>query len=40
MQSDAMALLDEVLPKGKNDISQKAINVNLASNQSIMSSKN
>ncbi len=27
MQSDAMALLDVVLPKGKNGISQRAINV-------------
>ena len=39
MQSDAMALLDEVLPKAKNGIAQKVINVNLTSSRSIMSSK-
>jgi integrase len=40
MQSDAMALLDEVLPKGKNGIPKKAINVNLTSSQCIMSCSN
>jgi len=40
MQSDAMALLDGVLPKGKTGIAQKGINVDLTSTQSIMSSKN
>ena len=40
MQSDAMALLDEILPKAKNGIAQKAINVNLTSSHNIMSSNN
>jgi integrase len=39
MQSDAMALLDEVLPKGRNVISPKPINVNLTSSNGIMSTK-
>ena len=39
MQSDAMALLDEVLPVVKNDHPDK-INVNLTSMASIMSSNN
>lgn len=37
MQSDAMALLDEVLPVGKNGVAQKN-NVTLTVNTSIMSS--
>lgn len=40
MQSDAMALLDGVLQKGKTGIAQKGINADLTSTQSIMSSKN
>jgi len=39
MQSDAMALLDEFLPVGKNGVREK-INVNLTSTPSIMLSKN
>jgi hypothetical protein len=39
MQSDAMALLDEVLPVAKNGISHK-INTNLTPTCSIMSSNN
>ena len=39
MQTEAMALLDEVLPVGKNGIPQK-INVKLTSTPSIMLSKN
>jgi len=39
MQSDAMALLDEVLPPGKNGVSQKN-NANLTPTSVVMSSKN
>jgi len=39
MQSDAMALLDEVLPVAKNAVPNK-INVTLTSTPSIMLSKN
>jgi hypothetical protein len=39
MQSDAMALLDEILPVAKNGIHHE-INANLTPTNSIMSSKN
>ena len=39
MQSDAMALLDEVLPVGKNGLSQKT-NANLTPKLDIMLRKN
>jgi hypothetical protein len=39
MQSDAIALLDEILPVSKNGVPHK-INANLAPTHSIMLSKN
>jgi len=39
MQSDAMALLDDVLPAGKNGVSQKN-NANLSPKEGIMASVN
>jgi hypothetical protein len=39
MQSEAMTLLDEVLPEGKNGVTGK-INANLTPTHSIMLSRN